>query len=298
MKQFSWVLFCLMPIIGAAQNDYYQKKTALAPANPAYSILLKDGTQLRGELIHQDSLEAIIRTSNLGEVRLKSNQIVRMALVGEQAEGDYFPNLFPQTMRITPTAFSAEKGRLYYRNYFLYVSQFEYGINDNWSVGTTFYSFLPTALFSLSTKFSLPVSQRVRLGINAQYAGVRSPDIFSSVLADIGYVQGIVTLGDRLNNTTFGLGWSIANGDLSRNVIGTFGLVRKLSPKLTFISENSILFGSGAITFAGMVSGGVRFDRRRHAFDLAVYLPILGNIGSVPLILFMPFGSYHLRIGK
>ncbi|GAB3014219.1 hypothetical protein GCM10027185_06630 [Spirosoma pulveris] len=35
-----------------------------------YSIVLKDGTQLRGELVRQDTAEAIIQTDNLGEIRL------------------------------------------------------------------------------------------------------------------------------------------------------------------------------------------------------------------------------------
>src|ERR687885_674021 len=153
---FLWLALLLIPVFSQAQDDYYQNKQTSEPAKRTYIITLKDGTQLRGELIRQDSSEALIRTTNLGEIRLKSDQIVRLEQVGARAEGEAYPNLFPQTMRLAPTAFSAEKGKLYYRNYFLYVSQFEYGINDNWSVGTTFYSFLPTNLFSLNTKVLFP----------------------------------------------------------------------------------------------------------------------------------------------
>lgn len=291
MKHFLLSLVLLLPLLTSAQDEYYQKKPA---AKPTYSVVLKDGTQLRGELVRQDSAEAVIRTSNLGEVRVPSNQIVRIEQIGARAEGEGYPNLFPQTMRLAPTAFSAEKGRLYYRNYYLYISQFEYGVTDNWSVGATFYSFLPTNLFSLNTKVSLPVSDRVRLGINAQYAAVR----FDNVLEGIGYVQGIVTTGDRQNNTTFGLGWSVSGGEVSRNVVGTFGLVRKVSPKLSFITENFVLIGSGNVDFVGVLSGGIRFDRRRHAFDLAAYIPlIIGRNITTPVTL-IPFGSYHLRIGN
>ncbi|GAB2574861.1 hypothetical protein [Spirosoma areae] len=302
MKHISLLLFLLLPLLTAAQDDYYQPGRQPTPTKRLYRIVLKDGTQLRGELVRQDSSEAIIRTGNLGEVRLTSEQIVRMEQVGAQAEGDGFPNLFPQTMRVSPTAFSAEKGRFYYRNYGVYFSQFEYGINDNWSVGTTFFSFLPTALFSLNTKVSLPVGNRVRLGINAQYAAIQSDGLLfnrgGGSHEGIGYVQGMITTGDRSNNTTFGLGASVSNGELSSNVVGTFGLVRKLNPKLTFISENIILFGQGSVGFAGLLSGGVRFDRRRHAFDLAAYLPLLIGPTIRTVLTFVPFGSYHLRIGK
>ncbi|MFD2574121.1 hypothetical protein ACFSUS_26025 [Spirosoma soli] len=300
MKQLLWVLVYLLPFGVVAQDEYYQKTNEPSPTKRVYTITLKDGTQLRGELIRQDSSEALIRTSNLGEIRLKSDQIVRMEQVGTHAEGEGFPNLFSQTMRIAPTAFSAEKGRVYFRNYFLYFSQFEYGINDNWSVGTTFFTFGPTNIFSVNTKVSFPLGDRVRLGVNGQYAAVRFDNFLfnKGLYANIGYLQGMVTTGDRQNNTTYGLGWSIANGDVSRSFIGTFGLVRKVSPKLTFISENFVLFGSGTATFAGIASAGVRFDRRRHAFDLAAYIPLIFERNSTALLTFTPFASYHLRIGK
>ena len=178
------------------------------------------------------------------------------------------------------------------------MNQFEYGITDNWCVGASVYPSLLIRAFSLSTKVSTPLSDRVRVGVQAQYAGLQF------ILSDgegIGYVQGLVTTGDRQNNTTYGLGWSLSGGGLSRNVVGTFGLVRKISPKLTFISENFALFGSGinrAVDFAGLLSGGVRFDRRRHAFDVALYVPLLISPRIRPTFTVFPFGSYHLRIGR
>ena len=308
----------LLPAIAFAQDDeYYRKNPNRQPSKREYVVLLKDGTSLRGEVISQDSVEAVIRTKNLGEVRVPVSEIVKIELRSEngpantsnasdnasqQKTGEPFINQFPQTMRLTPTALQAEKGKLYFRNYVLYVSQFEYGINDNWSVSTSFFSFVPTAALSLNTKFSVPVSSRVRLGVSAQYVGVRTDRIFNSGLYEgIGYVQGLVTTGDRQNNTTFGLGWSVSNGELSRNVIGTFGLVRKVSPKLSFISENFVLVGSGVnrtVDFAGLLSGGIRFDRRRHAFDLALYLPLTFFRNTSSPFMLIPFGSYHLRISK
>jgi hypothetical protein len=222
-----------------------------------------------------------------------------MEKAGTQADGEVFPNQFPQTMRILPTAYSAEAGKLYFRNYLLSLSQFEYGITDNWSVGTTFYTFLPTNIFSLNTKVSFPVGQRVRLGINAQYAALRFPSLFlGSDFAGIGYVQGLVTTGDRQNNATYGLGWSVSRGSFSRSVVGSFGIVRKVSPKLSFISENLIVFGGGVDGALAIISGGVRFDRRRHAFDLAVYLPTAFGPNVETTVILLPFASYHLRISK
>ena len=307
MKHFLLYALLLLPFCSVAQDDYYPKKgqsTKPSP-RPVYTIVLKDGTELRGELLRQDSTEAVIRTKNLGEVRLRSDQIVRIEQQDVREPGGTYVNLFPQTMRMAPTAFSAEKGRAYFRNYGLSLSQFEYGMTDNWSVGTTFYSFLPTNLFSFNTKVSFPVGNRLRLGVNAQYIAAR----FDGSLEGFGYVQGIVTTGDRQNNTTYGLGATVSNGQVSSNLVGTFGLVRKVSPKLTFISENFVLIGGGTrVSFAGMLSGGIRFDRRRHAFDLAAYIPIIiGPNVSLPFFCYPtavitcasasePIGQNRLRL--
>ncbi|WP_148562420.1 hypothetical protein [Spirosoma radiotolerans] len=302
MKHLYLLSFLLVASLAMAQDDYYQPKKLPAPPRPTYTILLKDGTQLRGELVRQDSAEAIIRTKNLGEVRLRSDQIVRIEQQGAQAEGASYPNQFSQTMRLAPTAFSAERNRLYYRNYLLYFSQFEYGITDNWSVGTTFFTFVPIAVFSLSTKVSFPVGDRVRLGVSGQYIGIQSDGFLigggRGSIQGAGYLQGIVTTGDRQNNTTFGLGWGVSNGELSRTVVGSFGLVRKVSPKLSFITENFVLLGRGSVNFGGMLSAGIRFDRRRHAFDLAAYIPFFIGPGVSSLVTFAPYASYHLKIGK
>lgn len=295
----------LLPLLASAQDDYYPTKAPQPKpaARPVYTIVLKDGTELRGDVLRQDSTEAVIRTTNLGEVRLRADQIIRIEQQDAREPGGTYANVFPQTMRIAPTAFQAEKGRVYYHNYFLYISQFEFGLTDNWSVGTTFYSILPTNLFSLNTKVSVPVGNRVRLGVNAQYVAIRSDGFVINgsrgMFEGIGYVQGIATTGDRQNNTTVGLGATISNGEVSSNLIGTFGLVRKVSPKLTFISENFVLFGGGpTVDFAGVVSGGIRFDRRRHAFDLAAYMPLLFGRNLNGFVTLIPFGSYHLRIGR
>ncbi|RYF62004.1 MAG: hypothetical protein EOO39_31105 [Cytophagaceae bacterium] len=302
MKHLYLLLFLLVSNRVIAQEDYYQPKKQSVPTKPTYTILLKDGTQLRGELVRQDSIEAVVRTRDLGEVRLRADQIVSMEQQGAQADGAIYPNQFAQTMRLAPTAFSAEKGRLYYRNYIVYFSQFEYGITDNWSVGTTFFTFVPIAVFSLSTKVSFPVSDRVRLGVSGQYIGIRSDGfLFGGGRGSIqgaGYLQGIVTTGDRQNNTTFGLGWGVSNGELTRTVVGSFGLVRKVSPKLSFITENFVLLGRGTVDFGGMLSAGIRFDRRRHAFDLAAYVPFFVGSGISSLVTFIPYASYHLKIGK
>lgn len=316
MKHLCLFLLLVLPMLVQAQDDeYYRKNPARKPPGRNYTVTLKDGTTLRGELVSEDSTGAVIRTRNLGEVRIPAGQIITIERPSERVVGaptdstkqraaEPYVNLFPQTMRYAPTAFLAEKQNVYFRNYGLYVSQFEYGITDNWSVSTSFFTILPTAAFSLNTKVSVPVGERVRVGATAQYAAVRTNGLFNGGLGlyeGITYVQGLVTTGDRQSNTTYGLGWTISNGNVSRNFLATFGLVRNLNAKVTFISENFVLLGSGvnrSVNFAGMLSGGVRLHRRRFAFDVALYAPIIFIRSDRPLFTLAPFVSYHLRISK
>jgi len=316
MKHLCLFLLLLLPMLVRAQDDeYYRKNPAQKPLKRTYIVTLKDGTTLRGELMSQDSTGAVIRTRNLGEVRIPAGQIITIEQPAERATrtttdstrqrtAEPGINLFPQTMRYAPTAFTAEKQNVYFRNYGLYVSQFEYGITDNWSVSASFFSVLPTAAFSLNTKVSIPVGERVRVGATAQYAAVRTNGLFNGGVGlydGITYVQGLVTTGDRQSNTTYGLGWTVAGGEISRNLLATFGLVRRLNSRLTFISENFVLLGSGvsrSTNFAGMLSGGFRIPRRRFAFDVALYAPIIFARNDRPLFFLAPFVSYHLRITK
>lgn len=316
MKHLCLFLLLLLPLLVWAQDDeYYRKNPVQKPPKQTYIVTLKDGTTLRGELLSQDSTGAVIRTRNLGEVRIPAGQIITIEQPSERVGGTRADstkrrtaepgiNLFPQTMRYAPTAFTAEKGNVYFRNYFLYISQFEYGITDNWSVSASFFSVLPTAAFSLNTKVSIPVGERVRVGVTAQYAAVRTNGLFSGgtgLYDGITYVQGLVTTGDRQSNTTYGLGWTVAGGEVSRNLLATFGLVRPLSARVTFISENFVLLGSGvsrSTNFAGMLSGGFRLPRRRFAFDVALYAPVVFVRSARPIFFLAPFVSYHLRISK
>jgi hypothetical protein len=101
MKYLLLIICVVVPVLVHAQDDYYQQRPPSPIEKQTYSILLKDGTQLRGELIRQDSTEAIIRTKNVGTITLKSDQIVRMERIGAQAKSETYPNGFPQTMRKT-----------------------------------------------------------------------------------------------------------------------------------------------------------------------------------------------------
>lgn len=289
----TFIIGCLLlaSMVALAQDDFYKKEQP-KPAQRQYVITLQDGSQLRGELIRQDSVEAVIKTSNLGQVTIKASQIVSMIIVGstESTATDGYPNLFPQYMSTAPTAYQAERGKLYYRNVYLAFSQFEYGITNNWSVGATFFTFDPTLLASFKTKVSFPVGNTLRLGVQGQIGTGR--DLFD-IDGGLTYLQGIASVGTPQHNVTLGVGVLRVFSEFSSDQLLTVGTVQKVSPSLTFIGEVSAVIGdfNDAGTF---VLAGIRFDRKRHSFDLSAATVIPAR-GGFPIL---PYLAYQLRISK
>ena len=294
MKQLMLGWLLLLATTALAQNDYYRKDPP-KPTRRQYVITLQDGSQLRGELIRQDSLEAIIKTSNLGQVTVKADQIISMVAVDSAAStmiAAGYPNLFPQYMLVSPTAYQAERGKLYFRTVDAFFSQFDYGINDNWSVGAGFFTFDPTLLFTLRTRISFPVSDRLRLGVQGQFGSGRNL-LDNRFLGGVTYIQGIASIGSSQHNVTVGVGAIRFYNQFSTGQLLTIGTVQKVSPVLTFIGEVNTAIGPYTNTNLA-VSGGLRFDRRRHAFDLSASFSIPTG-GGFPII---PLVAYQLRIGR
>ncbi len=200
-----------------------------------YVITTSDKRQFRGQLIRQDGMGVIVRTNDLGDVRLPAAQIVRLVKVKGAASAETYPNVFVQSLFWAPTAFMPERGKAYYSQQFTAVSQFDVGLTRNWSATGSFFTFIPSLAYSFSTKLAFPVTDRLRLGAQVQYAGLGYP-VEQRSRGNIGYLQGIATLGSAEQNTTFGAGWTVANGDLAGNALVTVSAVRRIGPKTTFIS--------------------------------------------------------------
>ncbi|MBC8154970.1 MAG: hypothetical protein H7Z72_18905 [Bacteroidetes bacterium] len=231
----------------------------------------------------------------MGLVTVKASQIVASEPVDDNTAATVgYPNRFPQYLNFTPTAYSAERGRLCYRNSLVFYNQVDYGMTDNWSVGAGVFIGPLVTLLSLTTKVSFPVSKAVRLGVQGQYF-TGNTFIFNRDRFRSSYVQGMASIGTPQRNVTIGLGTILDQGRLGEVTLLTVGIVRKINPTLTFISENRILVG-GDVDVNLFLSGGVRFDRRRHSFDVALSVGYLPDL--IRKITLFPYYSYQLCIGK
>lgn len=283
----------------------YARPQATQPAQATispgqYVVTLTDGTTLNGEVLSQDASRIVLKTTTIGTVYVPADQVLRMERAGSvapvtnpRAVGSAgYPNLFPQYLNFLSTAYQAGRGRVYFRNTLVYISQFDVGITDNWSVGVSFLTFLPSLFGSVSTKVSVPLSPKIRVGLQAQL-------LYGSLLdrsTSTGLFQGIVSVGDPQNNVTFGLGTG-TNRDSFGQVVSV-SVVRKLRASLTFISENLLVVSRFGFSF-GKLGAGIRFNRARQSFDLSVNLPF-GPDGFVSgsSLIFFPSASYQIRLGK
>jgi hypothetical protein len=266
-----------------------------------FEFTLKDGTKLIGQLLDQNKEFYMIKTANLGTMKIAVSQVVSIILQGDKPKGipvkdrlsTYFENQFGFKYFLINTAVPAEPKKWYYTNQYIMFSSFTYGFNKYISGGISFFTFVPTAYFSPNLKITFNPDSKVKFAVNGQYYAINS----AGDNTNFGIVQGLLTSGNSQNNFTFGFSKIISGRGVSDGAVVTFGFVKKASPKLSVISENHVVISSDTSTSnaVGFLSAGLRFDRRMHAFDLGIYVPTSGLDRSVSVI---PYLGFNLRMNK
>lgn len=331
----------------ADRSDLPENKAGVRSASPYKVYALKDSTRIEGMFIRRDSTMITLQKPNGQFTYFEPELLARIETVqGElrSAGGRTFPNRFAPYLLTGLTAHNPEKGRFYYRNTWLLLNELHYGITRFWSVGASFAALIPYAGYvdayykngqyldtkgsRLSTKVSVPIGNRFRLGVDASYRGSQQ---FTLVAArDIWTFQALATAGSPQRNITLGYGLTTpsrrryeyytysfsssyppqpGSGQLITYTIPnqsflTLGVVQKVSPGATLVLDNRLYLGRIYYQFnesKASLSAALRLDRRRHAFDLGIYSliyqrPILWENGRTTR--FFPYVGYNLLIGR
>ena len=310
---------------------------------PATVFVLRDGSQVGGTFVRRDSTMITVRKRNGQLTYFEPELLVRVDTVQTQEEtapmagsaGSTFSNRFSPFLFLNPTAFNLEKGRFYYRNTQLLLNEFHYGITRNWSVGVSlvaivpylslvgFYTFNDLLRYNarLSSKLSVPIGDHFRLGLNADYTN--NPVSGSYKRGPLTF-RAIASVGTSQRNVTFGYGL-ISRGtqriyqyspvssssapmyvDMSipDQSFFTLGIMQKVSPLLTLVSDNRINTGQHRFYVndtgeRASLSFAFRFDRQHHAFDLGLYSLVYSDAykWNDHLVRLLPYLSYNLIIG-
>lgn len=255
-----------------------------------FEFTLRDGSKIVGEMLDQNKEHYVVKTANLGTIKLEVRQVVSVILIDGKTEdrptkektSTYFDNQFGFKYFLISTAIPVEKKKWYYTNQYIAFSSFTYGISKHISAGASFFTFVPTNFFSPNLKVTLNPDSKFKFAVGGQYYFVRETNGF-------GIVQALFSSGDSQNNFTFGFSKILSSRGVDTGALLTFGFVKKASAKLSVISENHVIIPSETSTSnaSGFLSAGLRFDRRMHAFDLGIYVPTRGlerNINVIPYV--------------
>ena len=304
-------------------------------------FVFKDGTQVEGNYIRRDSTMITVRKRNGQLTYFEPELLARVdtirggsALSNMDGSDQVFANQFSPWLLTGQTAFTAEKGRFYYRNILGLHNEFDYGITRNWSVGASFVTLIPfislvnfyafdgflSTNSRLFTKLSVPLGNKFRLGLNVVYQDIMNNNDYDhgpltyQLLASIGTSQRNVTVGFGLTDRgkrryyLYPVGYSsptTVDVPIPNQSLLTLGIMQKVSPWLTLISDNRINLGSYTNYYFDNVerasmSFAFRFDRRRHAFDLGLYSLVYRDTDKwddhqVRILFYL---GYNLLIGR
>jgi len=281
-----------------------------APADSAskrVQFILKNGQRISGTILLLKGEAYQIKTTSGDTVMVPQTQIKNISMPGLPGTR-YFENLFPYKYFMFNSAVPLASKGWYYSNQYYFISSINYGINSHVSVGCSFFSFNPPALFSPKVRYTLNPNSKIKVGVNAQYLNIQVGE--SNVgkrYYQYGLVQGVATYGSSQNNFTLGVGKFISDQGVYKGYVVLLGVAKKISPRLSFISENNFVLGDlyfsnsfGLLSNQfGFLSAGLRFDRKKHAFDLGLISPSTSEFSiNMSRLFIFPFIGYNLKLSR
>ncbi len=288
-------IFCLLFL--ASLIIHYQSGYGMEQPDTirVFRIETKDNNLFTGQIIHEDSMQIVLKSENLGEITIPRHEIKSMREVeSAQKVGEtyWLPN--PQATRYfwAPNGYGLEKGELWYQNIWIMYNQLSYGFSDYFSCGA---GMVPMFLFGgtatpvwLVPKISLPiVENKFNLGAGALLATVLGEDAGS-----FGLLYGTATLGSRDKNVSIGMAYGFIEDNWADvPVINLAGMVRT-GPRGYFITENYIISAEGET--AVILSLGGRSILRNVGLDYSLWIPIVPEMET---FIAFPFLGITIPIG-
>lgn len=227
--------------------------------------MLRDGSELIGRILSVGD-STVQFQSALGVITIRSENIVKLQSDrgGAYRDGQYyFPNPNYTRLIFAPTARMLKKSEGYFSDYWIFFPGLSFGISDYFTLGGGM-SIFPEAssqVMYLTPKVGILQSPKVNFAVGALMASVPFDDEANSA----GILYGVGTWGEADASFTAGLGYGYTNGNLASNPAVLIGGEARLSPRISFVTENYLLPGGFVI-----LAGGLRFMGPGMAFDLAL----------------------------
>lgn len=272
----------------------------------AYSVELLSGTSFIGTLQAATALDLTFSTKDLGTVTVQRSNLRQLALLTPAQARRGFDNVGNGTrLLFGPTARNLRKGEGYVQNADVFLVGVNYGISDNFSIGTLF-TFVPSAgadnFFSLTPKLSFPVGRADNLHVGAgAILGVTRGGTFG-----VTYANG--TYGSADNNLTVGLGYGFADGSFSSTPVVVLGGASRVSRRLSLMGEFYYFRTSDSYSKDNYLLGivGVRLASTRFSGSLGVlfsyyseeYQGYYGGTQAYSHVDGLPYAEASYRFGR
>lgn len=235
------------------------------------TVILKDGSELVGEVILENDVQVVLESQSLGKVNILRQEINLIAY-GVAFEGKAWRETLDDVRNIVGpgTGYNLPKGRGYYQNYMLFVNEIYYGITDNFSLGagvelvSLFDFFIDFPTVGIFPKFTIPVVEnKAHFGLGAIL--LSTPDTRSAF--DLNIFYGAFTYGPRGRNVSFGLGYVMNEGEVNSAPVFSIGAQYRVSSGVALTTESWF----GQPMSGGAFSAGVRLiGKRRTSWDISL----------------------------
>ena len=233
-----------------------------------YTVEVTSGTTIIGTLTAINGDVLSFQTKDLGLVTLQRANIRQLTLLTEtQARRGYDYQGNGNRLFFAPTARNLRRGEGTVQTIDIFLLGVNYGITDNISMGALF-TWVPEAgtdnFFALTPKFSLPVSQKVRVGAGAMVVFQGGDNV------TLAYANG--TYGSADNNLTAGVGYAFVGGNYVSTPVFLLGGATRVSRRVSLMNETYILNISDRFSNATLVGGiaGVRISGQRLSGSLGL----------------------------
>jgi hypothetical protein len=208
----------------------------------------------------------------------------------------YFKNQFVNRMVYMPTGFAMEKGAIEYHNYMFYYNEVSAALGERVSIGAGVLPYFFFMGYSLKAKATIVASDNFNFSVTGNLFGVTS-NIGSQTSGTALLITPSISIGKK--EKFFNISTIFAPQATSGSFLLSLGYMVKASPLLTVFTENIFPISSNGNRdgVGALLSGGLRFDRARHAFDINMLIYI-NNINSRVYYIPVPTVGYHLKINK
>ncbi len=276
------------------------------PKSQAVILDLEDGSVIYGIISDKTDFDISVQSASLGNVTVPITSIAKIRYIDDVRNIIFDKNGYPVDFHnsthyfLFPSGYSLKKGQSYYENIWIFANSYSYGVTDNFTIsaGAETFSILflsQVPLLYVSPKLSVPLgNQKGALGLSSTFVVLPGDDFNGA-----GFLSGSLTLGSRNNNVTFGAGAGFDfDGGVRNEIIPlTFSFMKRMTNKLSLMSENWLIVQDDFSNSSGVASLGLRihFKELGNAINVGLVRPLSGDdLG----LLAIPFVSATVALSK